>query len=53
MKKNKKQEVRQMTDKQFKAFIEAMKIIAEQAKDTREIKNALDRIQSVLKKDPK
>lgn len=47
--KNKKHEVNGMTNKQAQALIEAIKIIAEKSKDTEEIKNALDRIQDVLK----
>jgi len=38
-----------MTNAQAIAFIESIKIIAEQAQSPEEIKNALDRIQSVLK----
>ena len=46
---NKKHEVNGMTNNQTIALIEAIKIITEQAKNIEEIKNALDRIQSVLK----
>lgn len=45
----KKKEVRGMTDKQFLAHLEALKIIAEQAKSAEDVKNALDRIQGVVK----
>ena len=51
--KLKKKEVRGMTDKQYilqsLKDLEAYKIIAEQAKSAEEVKNALDRIQGVLK----
>lgn len=46
--KNNKTEVQNMTNKQTKALLEAIKIIAENAKDTEEIKKALERIQSSL-----
>lgn len=46
---NKKQEVQRMTNKQTLALIEAIKIITEKAETLEEVKNALDRIQGVLK----
>ena len=46
--KIKEHEVRSMTDKQFKAILEAIKIIVEKSKDLNEAKNALDKIQSVF-----
>lgn len=49
MKKIKSHEVTSMTNKQLDAFLEALKIIAKQAKDPKEIENALEQIQSVLK----
>lgn len=51
--KSKQKEVRGMTDKQFLAHLEALKIIAEQAKSAEDVKNALDRIQSVFRKSNK
>lgn len=47
--KNEKQEVHQMTNKQTLALIESIKIIVEKSETKEEIKNALDRIQGVLK----
>lgn len=47
--KKKKKEVPGMTNKQTVLLLEALKIIAEQAKDKQEIKNALDRLQDVMK----
>lgn len=47
--KHKKNEVNGMTNKQTQALIEAIKIIAEKSKDLEEVKNALDKIQDVLK----
>lgn len=38
-----------MTNRQLVAFIEAIKIINEKSKTPEETKNALDRIQDVLK----
>lgn len=49
---NKNQEVHSMTNKQTIALIEAIKIITEKSETTEEVKNALDRIQSVLEKNP-
>ena len=46
---SRKKEVRGMTDKQFLAHLETLKIIAEQAKSVEDVKNALDRIQGVMK----
>lgn len=46
---NKKQEVNGMTNNQALALVEAIKIITEKSKDLEEVKNALDRIQDVLK----
>jgi hypothetical protein len=46
--KNNQKEVKNMTNKQTKALLEAIKIIVENAKDTEEIKKALERIQSSL-----
>lgn len=37
-----------MTNAQFKAFIESIKIILEHVQDVGELKSALDRIQSTL-----
>lgn len=51
--KPKKKEVHGMTDKQFLAHLEALKIIAEQANSAEDVKNALDRIQSVFSKSNK
>ena len=48
-----KKEVRGMTDKQFLAHLETLKIIAEQAKSVEDVKNALDRIQGVVKNNTK
>ena len=48
--KNKNKEVNGMSNKQLKALLEAIKIITENAKDTEEIKSALDRIQSTLER---
>ena len=42
-------EVHEMTNLETSALIEAIKIIAEKSKSVEEIKNALDRIQSVMK----
>ena len=39
----------QMTNNQTEALIEAIKIIVDKSKDLDEVKNALDRIQSVVK----
>lgn len=50
---NKNQEVHNMTNKQAKALIEAIKIITEKSETLEEVKNALDRIQSVFEQDPK
>lgn len=47
---NKEHEVNEMTNLETSALIEAIKIIAEKAESIEEIKNALDRIQSILKK---
>ncbi len=47
--KNKKHEVNKMSDKQTASLIEAIKIINELTNDPEKLKNALDRIQSVLK----
>lgn len=44
-----KNEVQRMTNKQSAALIEAIKIIVEKSETKEEAKNALDRIQSVLK----
>lgn len=49
---NKKQEVHNMTNKQTLALIEAIKIITEKSETLEEVKNALDRIQSVLEQKP-
>ena len=43
-------EVKRMTDKQFAAHLESLKIIVEQAKDKTEILKAIDRIQQTIKK---
>ena len=43
-------EVQQMTDKQFAAHLESLKIIVEQAKDKAEILKAIDRIQQTIRK---
>ena len=50
---NKNQEVHNMTNKQTLALIEAIKIITEKSETLEEVKNALDRIQGVLEKNPK
>ena len=42
-------EVHEMTNLETSALIEAIQIIAEKSKSVEEIKNALDRLQSVLK----
>lgn len=47
--KQEQKEVRELTDKQLLAYLEALKIIAEQMKSAEEVKNALDRIQGVMK----
>ena len=47
--KNKEYEVQGMTDKQFAAHIATLKFIAETTNDIEAIKNALDKIQDVLK----
>ncbi len=47
--KKRNKEVHGMTNNQAAALIEAIKIITEQAQSVEEIKNALDKIQSVLK----
>lgn len=47
--KKRNNEVNGMTNNQAQALIEAIKIIAEKSKDIEEIKNALNRIQDVLK----
>lgn len=47
--KNKKHEVHLMTNKQLDALLESLVIIAELSQDPQQIKNALERIQSVLK----
>ena len=49
---NKNQEVHGMTNKQALALIEAIKIITEKSETMDEVKNALDRIQSVLEQKP-
>ena len=46
----KEQEVHEMTNLETSALLEAIRIIAEKSDSVEEIKNALDRIQSVLKK---
>lgn len=46
---NKEHEVHEMTNLETSALLEAIRIIAEKSKSVEEIKNALDRIQSVLK----
>ena len=46
----KKTEVQKMTDKQFAAHLESLKIIVEQAKDKSEILKAIERIQQTIKK---
>ena len=43
-------EVPNMTDKQFAAHLESLKIIVEQAKDKAEILKAIERIQQTIKK---
>lgn len=45
----KEQEVHEMTNLETSALLEAIRIIAEKSESVEEIKNALDRIQSVLK----
>lgn len=45
----KEQEVHEMTNLETSALLEAIRIIAEKSDSVEEIKNALDRIQSVLK----
>ena len=47
--KTKEQEVNEMTNLETSALLEAIRIIVEKSKSVEEIKNALDRIQSVLK----
>ena len=47
--KSKEQEVNEMTNLETSALLEAIRIIAEKSESVEEIKNALDRIQSVLK----
>ena len=47
--KNKEQEVHEMTNLETSALLEAIRIITEKSESVEEIKNALDRIQSVLK----
>ena len=47
--KLKNREVTSMSNKQLAAFLESLKIIAEQTNDPQQIKNALERIQGVLK----
>jgi len=47
---NKEHEVHEMTNLETSALIEAIQIIAEKSESIEEIKNALDRIQSILKK---
>lgn len=47
--KNQNKEVDGMSNKQTLALLEAIQIIVEKSKDKEEIKNALDRIQDVLK----
>lgn len=47
--KNKEHEVHEMTNLETSALVEAIKIIAEKSESVEEIKNALDRIQSILK----
>lgn len=47
--KNKEQEVNEMKIADTSALIEAIKIIAEKSETLEEVKNALDRIQDVLK----
>lgn len=42
-------EVSEMTNLETSALIEAIRIITEKSESVEEIKNALDRIQSVLK----
>lgn len=42
-------EVNEMTNLETSALIEAIRIITEKSETVEEIKNALDRIQSVLK----
>lgn len=49
---NKNREVHGMTNKQALALIEAIKIITEKSETLDEVKNALDRIQSVLEQKP-
>lgn len=46
---NKEHEVHEMTNLETSALLEAIKIITEKSQSIEEIKNALDRIQSVLK----
>ena len=43
------QEVHEMTNLETSALLEAIRIIVEKSQSVEEIKNALDRIQSVLK----
>ena len=47
--KTKEQEVNEMTNLETSALLEAIRIIVEKSESVEEIKNALDRIQSVLK----
>lgn len=47
--KNNDHEVNEMTNSETSALLEAIKIITEKSQSIDEIKNALDRIQSVLK----
>lgn len=42
-------EVHEMTNLETSAFLEAIRIIVEKSENIEEIKNALDRIQSILK----
>lgn len=46
---NDEHEVHEMTNLETSALIEAIQIIAEKSESVEEIKNALDRVQSVLK----
>lgn len=47
--KKREQEENKMTNLETSALLEAIRIIAEKAQSVEEIKNALERIQSVLK----
>ena len=42
-------EVHEMTNLETSAFLEAIQILVEKSESIEEIKNALDRIQSILK----